>query len=90
LPPPLSLALLLSCSLPLLISFSPSSTPSWPASTSLLSPSLCLYCSLNSLPMPWINSILHYTILWLVPQGEGMPQHGLPETSPSPIPHHTP
>ena len=41
------------------------------------------------LPMPWINSIVYYTILCLVPQGEEMPLHGPAETTSSPIPHHT-
>ena len=47
------------------------------ASTTLLTP----------LPMPWINSILYYTVVWLVSQGEGMPWHGPAETSPSPTLH---
>jgi hypothetical protein len=37
--------------------------------------------------MPWINSILYYTVLWLVPQGEGMPQHRPTEAPPSPMPY---
>jgi hypothetical protein len=40
--------------------------------------------------MPWINSILYCTIMWLIPQGEGMPQHGPTEVPPSPTPDHTP
>jgi hypothetical protein len=45
---------------------------------------------LTSFLIPWINSVLYYTIIWLVPQREGIPQHGPAETSPSPIPHYTP
>jgi hypothetical protein len=48
-----------------------------PASITLLTP----------LPMSWINSILYYTIVWLVPQEEGMPQPA--EAPPFPIPHYT-
>jgi hypothetical protein len=33
--------------------------------------------------MPWINSPPYYTVLWLVPQGEGMPQHEPAEAPPS-------
>jgi hypothetical protein len=45
---------------------------------------------LTPLPMPWINSILYYTVVWLVPEGEGMPWHGPSETPSSPTPPHTP
>jgi hypothetical protein len=39
---------------------------------------------LTPLPMPWINSILYHTFLWLVSQGEGMPWHEPTEARPSP------
>jgi hypothetical protein len=80
LPPP---CLLLSCSPPphplpslhvVMAGLSPPLSLPFFASTSLLTP----------LPMPWIDSILYYIILWLVPQGEGMPRHGPAETSPHP------
>ena len=79
LPPPLTLLLLLSCllapcspSLP--IPFPHLSTWSWPASTSLLSPFLCLYYPLNSPPhtLNKLYSILYHSILyrvWLVLRG---------------------
>jgi hypothetical protein len=95
LPPPFSLALPLS-SCPVLPSLSILPTPStcsWPASTLLSSPCplsafLCLYDPLNSLPHE-LNKL--YSILYLVPQGEGMPQHGpteahLPPPLPQPFP----
>jgi hypothetical protein len=44
---------------------------------------------LTPLPMPWVNSILYYTVLLLVSQGERMPWHGPAKTSASPAPHHT-
>ena len=44
---------------------------------------------LTPLPMAWINSILDYTIVWLVPQGEGMAQHGPTEVPSAPIPDNT-
>ena len=72
-PLPLALAFLL---LPLLLPTpnSPLSTCSWPfsVSTTLSTP----------FPMPWINSILYYTIVWLDPQGEQMSQHGCLTTPP--------
>jgi hypothetical protein len=49
--------------------------PLFSASTTLSTP----------LPVPCINSILYYTFMWLVPQGEGMPQHGPIE---APLPPH--
>ena len=55
--------------------------------------SLCFTASttlLPPLPMPWINSVLYYTIMWLVPRGKGMSRHRPIETPLSPIPHHTP
>ena len=50
------------------------SKSSWPASTSVLSPPspspfLCLYYPLNSPPMPWINFILYYGVMWLSTSG---------------------
>jgi hypothetical protein len=62
-----------------------------------LSVSLSLFSLLSLSPSPSPSpppspspSILYYTIIWLVPQGEGMPQHGPAETSSSPIPDYTP
>jgi hypothetical protein len=57
-----------------------------------------LYFSTPPLPPPslltplsihWINFILYYTSMWLVPQGEGMPRHGPPGTPllPHTLPH---
>jgi hypothetical protein len=37
--------------------------------------------------MPWINSFLYYSIVWLVPQGEGIPQHGPTEAPLSSTPY---
>ena len=39
------------------------------------------------LPMPWINSILYYIIVWLVSQWEGMPGHRPVEARSFPTPH---
>jgi hypothetical protein len=39
--------------------------------------------------MPLINSILYYTVVvWLIPQGKGVPQHWPAEAPCSPTPHH--
>ena len=59
-------------------------------STLLLFAFLCLYYPLNSVahPLNKLCSILYH--LWLVPQGEGMPQHGPAVIPPSPTSHHTP
>jgi hypothetical protein len=87
LPPPVSLALAFSPH-----SLYPPFTCSWLASTSLflpLSPLLCLYYLLN-FPRHALNklySILYH--LWLVPQGEGMPQHRPLEAPPHPKPYYT-
>jgi hypothetical protein len=40
---------------------------------------------LTPLPMPWVNSILYYTLVWLVPQSEGISQHGPTKAPPSPL-----
>jgi hypothetical protein len=40
--------------------------------------------------MSWINSTLYYTVLWLVPQGEGMSQHGPTEAPSSSTPNSIP
>jgi hypothetical protein len=55
-------------------SLSLSPPPRFSVSTTLSTP----------LPMPWINFILYYTVLWLVTQWGGMPQHGPSEAPPSP------
>jgi hypothetical protein len=94
------LLLLLSCLfllplallLPLSFHFLPP-LPTWSWQASILSLSLPFSASttlyhLNS--PPWINSILYYTIMWLIPQEERMPWLGSTETTPYPIPHHTP
>jgi hypothetical protein len=78
---------MLMASLSLSLSFSLSLSLSL---THTLSAFLCLYYPLSHFPMPRINSILYYTVMWLVPHGEGMPQHGPTETPLSTIPHHTP
>jgi hypothetical protein len=96
--PPRPASSSLSCSIVLFpaCSLSPHASPlpcppphpvcSWPACTFLLSlPFSASITLLTPLPMPWINSILYYTFLWLVPQGEGMPWPT--ETSSSSIPH---
>lgn len=92
--PLLSLAFLLSlCSL--ILSLPPLSLfcPLQVLMTGLYSSALSLFLSVSTtlstpLPMCWINSILYYT-MWLVPQGEGMPQHGPTEAHPFPIPDYT-
>jgi len=80
-------------------SYSPSALFPSPLSLQVLmaclyssTPSLCLSLSTSltlstSLPMTWINSIPYYMVLWLVPQGEGIPQHG-PGPQRHPIPLH--
>ena len=56
-------------------------SPSLPLSLSLC----CLYYPFNSPPQA-LNK--HYSILYhIVPQGEGMPQHGPSEAPPSPAPY---
>jgi len=71
------LSLLLSCSsLPAVSPLSPVSSPFFPHahdclyfSSTLLLLFLCPTTLSTPLQMPWINSILYYTLMWLVPQG---------------------
>ena len=84
----LSVALLLLSSSPLPIPLPPFSTWSWPASTSLLSPSLCLYYP-NSPPhaLKKLCSTLYHRVAG--PSGERDALAWARCGTPSPIPHHT-
>lgn len=86
LPPPLSLALLLSCSRSLaspLLTFFPFTSPS-PSLHAHGRPLLLYHFSVpfsvsttlsTDFPVPWINPTLYNTIMWLNPQGKVMPWH---------------